>query len=78
MCVELSWDGGASWTAAQATATLTTAMTTSILGGPANPWGRSWTAAELSDANFRVRITDVANSTNRDFSLDWIAVRVTY
>ena len=24
------------------------------------------------------RVTDVANSTNRDFSLDWIAVRVSY
>jgi hypothetical protein len=78
MCVELSWDGGISWTAPLATATLTTSMTTRTLGGAANTWGRPWTAAELSNANFRVRITNVANSTVRDFSLDWIAVRVSY
>jgi hypothetical protein len=78
MCVELSWDGGISWTAPQATSTLTTTMATRILGGAANTWGRSWTAAELSDANFRVRVTNVANSTARDYSLDWIAVRVSH
>ena len=78
MCVELSWDGGVSWTAPLATPTLSTSMTTRILGGAANTWGRTWTASELSDANFRVRVTNVANSTSRDFSLDWIAVRVTH
>jgi hypothetical protein len=78
MCVELSWDGGVSWTAAQATSTLTTTLASRTLGGAANLWGRSWTAAELSNANFRVRVTNVANSTVRDFSLDWVAVRVTY
>jgi hypothetical protein len=78
MCVELSWDGGVSWTAAQATPTLSTSMTTRMLGGTANTWGRTWTAPELSNANFRVRVTNTANSTSRDFSLDWIAVRVTH
>jgi hypothetical protein len=78
MCVQLSWDGGVSWTAAQATSTLTTTMAARTLGGAANTWGRTWTASELRDANFRVRITNVAASTSRDFSLDWIAVRVTY
>ncbi len=78
MCAELSWDGGVSWTAAQITSTLSTTMATRTLGGTANTWGRSWTAADLSNANFRVRVTNIANSTNRDFSLDWIAVRVSY
>ena len=78
MCVALSWDGGVSWTAAQATPTLTTTMTSRTLGGATNTWGRSWTAAELSNANFRVRVTNVASSTARDFSLDWIAVRVSH
>ena len=78
MCVELSWDGGVSWTAALTTSTLPTTMKTLVLGGAANSWGRSWTPAELSNANFRVRVTDVANSTSRDFWLDWIAVRVSY
>ena len=78
MCVALSWDGGVSWTAAQATSTLTTSMTARTLGGATNTWGRSWTAAELSNANFRVRVSTVADSTSRDFSLDWVAVRVSY
>jgi hypothetical protein len=78
MCVELSWDGGVSWTAPLASPTLSTAMTSRTLGGTANTWGRSWTPADLSNANFRVRVTNAANSTTRDFTLDWIAVRVTY
>ena len=78
MCVELSWDGGLSWTAPLATPTLSTTMTTRTLGGAANTWGRMWTASALSDASFRVRVTITANSTSRDFSLDWIAVRVTH
>ena len=78
MCVELSWDGGASWTTPLTSPTLSTSMTSRTLGGTANTWGRSWTPADLSNANFRVRVTTVANSTVRDFTLDWIAVRVTY
>jgi hypothetical protein len=78
MCVELSWDGGISWTAPQATSTLTTSMRSRTLGGAANTWGRTWTPAELTNANFRVRITNAANSTSRDFTLDWVAVRISY
>ena len=78
MCVELSWNGGTSWTAAQSTPTLTTSEATYILGGPANTWGRAWAVGDLSNTNFRVRIINVASSTVRDFSLDWLAVRVTY
>ena len=78
MCVELSWDGGASWTAPLATSTLSTSMRSRILGGAANTWGRTWTPGELSNGNFRIRITNVANSTSRDFTLDWAAVRISY
>jgi hypothetical protein len=78
MCVQLSWDGGANWTAAQSTPALTTSEATYILGGPANTWGRTWSVSHLSNSNFRVRIANVASSTARDFSLDLIAVRVTY
>jgi len=77
LCVQLSWNGGASWTAAKATPTLSTSMASYVLGGGADTWGRTWSAAELADANFRVRVITTANSTNRDFSLDWIPVRVT-
>jgi hypothetical protein len=76
MCVELSWDGGVSWTTPKSTSTLTTSEGTYTLGGPADTWGHVWQTGQLSNANFRVRITNVASSTARDFSLDWVAVNV--
>ncbi|HYV13447.1 MAG TPA: M14 family metallopeptidase [Pyrinomonadaceae bacterium] len=78
ICVQLSWDGGASWTTTKSTPTLTTSNATYVLGGPADNWGIAWTLSSLTDANFRVRVIDVSSSTSRDFSLDWVAVRVTY
>jgi Domain of unknown function (DUF4082)/Bacterial Ig-like domain/Bacterial Ig-like domain (group 2)/Putative Ig domain len=78
MCVQVSWNGGATWTTAQSTPTLTTATATYVFGGPSNTLGRTWAVGEFSNANFRVRIIDVAASTARTFSLDWIAVRITY
>ena len=81
LCVQLSWNGGTSWTSAKQTSNLTTSELTYILGGPLDTWGRTWTLANLTNANFRVRVIDVASgstATSRDFSLDWISVRVSY
>jgi hypothetical protein len=78
MCAQLSWNGGTSWTTALSTTTLSTATTTYILGDASNTWGRTWTVGDFSNANFRVRIIDVASSTARDFSLDGITAQVTY
>lgn len=60
------------------TSTLTTSEATYILGGPTDTWERLWATGELTNANFRIRITDVASNTSRDFSLDWGAVNVYY
>jgi hypothetical protein len=78
MCVQLSWNGGTTWTAAQSTATLTTSTVAYTLGGPANTWGRTWAVPDFTNTAFRVRIIDVAGSTARTFSLDALAVRVSY
>jgi len=78
MCVQLSWDGGTTWTTAQQTSNLGSSEQTFTLGGNGETWGRTWALSELSDANFRVRITNVANNLSRDFYLDWAAVRVYY
>jgi hypothetical protein len=78
MCVQLSWNGGASWTSAKTTSTLSTSERTYLLGGATNTWGRTWSATHLTNASFRVRIVDIASSTSRDFSLDWVAVKVHY
>jgi subtilisin family serine protease len=77
ICVQLSWNGGTSWTTAKATPVLSTAEATYVLGGAADSWGRTWAAAELGSP-FLVRVIDVSSSTARDFSLDYVAVRVTY
>ncbi|MGE0131789.1 MAG: BACON domain-containing protein [Blastocatellales bacterium] len=78
LCVQLSWDGGVTWTATKSTATLSISEMSYVLGGAADTWGRTWSVGNFSNANFRVRIVDVANSTSRDFSLDWVSVRVSY
>lgn len=78
ICVELSWDGGTSWTAAKSTGTLATAEGAYSVGGAADTWGRAWGSGDFGDANFRVRLTNVASNTSRDFSLDRVAVQVRY
>jgi hypothetical protein len=78
MCVQLSWNGGTSWTTAKSTAMLNTSEGTFILGGSADTWGRTWSDTNFSDANFRVRVINVASNTSRTFSLDWAAVKVYY
>lgn len=75
-CVQLSWDGGTSWTTAKTTTTLTTGTTTYTLGGATDTWGRSWSDTDFSNANFRVRVINVASNTSRDFSLDYVGARV--
>ena len=78
MCVQLSWDGGTTWTAAKTSNNLTTSSATYVLGGSADTWGRTWTDTNFSNTNFRVRIINVASNTSRDFSLDWVGVKVYY
>jgi subtilisin family serine protease len=78
ICVQISWNGGTSWTTAKQTSTLTTSEATYTLGGTADTWGRAWTVGNFSNANFRIRVIDVASNTSRDFSLDYVAVNVTY
>ena len=78
MCVQLSWDGGNTWTSAKSTPTLGTTMRTFLLGSATDTWGRAWATGNVSDPNFRVRVINVSSSSSRDFFLDWIAVRVHY
>ena len=78
MCAQLSWNGGASWTSAKTTSNLSTSERTYLLGSATDRWGRTWTAANLTNANLVVRVVNIASSTSRDFSLDWVAVKVHY
>lgn len=79
VCAQLSWDGGATWTALQSVTLSGTAEATYTFGGTGDLWGRSgWTLSELSSANFRVRLVDASTQTNKRFDLDYLAVSVTY
>ena len=78
MSVELSWNGGTTWTSAKTDATESTTEQSTTLGGSADTWGRSWLVSELSNTNFRVRVTSTSDDTARDFFLDWVPVQVTY
>lgn len=78
LCVQLSWNAGTTWTTAKNTATITGIEATYTLGTAADTWGRAWTVAELTDANFRLRVIDVDNTTTQTFQLDYVGVQVTY
>jgi hypothetical protein len=78
ICAELSWDGGTTWTAAQSVLITSTTLAAYVIGGATTTWGHTWTAAQFSDANFRVRLTDVSNNPNRNFFLDGVQVQVNY
>jgi hypothetical protein len=81
MRVDLSWDGGSSWTPVKtddAWPREPTSEASKYLGGTNDTWGRTWSASDFSNGNFRVRVHAYSSSTSRDFYLDWIPVRVTY
>ena len=78
LCAQLSWDGGATWTTIKTQAITVANEVSYVFGATNDTWGRSWTLSELSTTNFRVRIIDASTNANRDFSLDYLAVSVTY
>ena len=79
VCIELSWDAGATWTAPKSQAlTGGSTITTYALGSASDTWGRTWIGANFSNANFRLRVTDVTSQPNKSFVLDYLAVQVTY
>jgi hypothetical protein len=81
MQVELSWDGGGSWTSAKTDSEESTVEHAVVLGGSTDTWGHSWTVAQLNNSNFRIRLTCNCSGTTcaqRDFYLDWVPVKVYY
>ena len=82
-CVRLSWNAGTSMTAEEQNYLGSTNEVTYTYGGAADNWGRTWSAAELNDTNFRVEVINGdedprVRSSVRDFSLDWIPVTVSF
>lgn len=78
LCAQFSWNNGGRWSeyiAAQITAT---SETTYTLGGPNTRWGWNWNPADFNNGNFRMRIIMDAANADRDFFLEYAAVRVHY
>ncbi|MEW6217367.1 MAG: hypothetical protein AB1543_06775 [Candidatus Bipolaricaulota bacterium] len=72
--VELSWDGGVSWTATGYRSGFTAgSWWDHVLGGASDTWGYSWSPGELGDGTLRVRLK--AENAAR---VDWVAVRIHY
>jgi len=78
LCVELSWDGGTTWTASQSVALSGAAVATYTLGSATDTWGRTWALGEFATTAFVVRVTDATNHPTKDYRLDFLAVTVDY
>ena len=78
LCAQLSWDGGTTWTTIKSQVMTLAGETSYSFGATNDTWGRAWTLTELNTTNFRVRIIDASTVTTRDYSLDYLAVSVTY
>jgi hypothetical protein len=84
--VDLSWNNGVTFTTGASGLRDSPVLTTTdpaapyhLIGGATDLWGRaSWSAAELSDANFRVRVLNNPSGTCGTVRIDVIRVRVTY
>jgi hypothetical protein len=72
--VDVSWDGGTTWSAKQAT-TLTQTKTTYWYDVTS---ATGWDATKLNNANFKVRVDGLTVGFAAVVSLDWLPVEVTY
>lgn len=74
----LSWNDGVTFTGSLTTGTLTNKRVVYTLGGATNTWGRTWSASEFSDANFKAAISSGIQSTLCSIFVDYITVDVYY
>ena len=78
LCVELSADGGSTWTTPKQVTMSGAAIASYTFGGTSDLWGRTWTAANFASSGFRLRVTDASSQPNKDYRLDGIRVSVSY
>ena len=78
LCVQLSPDGGTSWTTIKSVPVSGTAQSIYTFGSTTDSWGRTWTRNEFNTGNFRVRVIDASTRANKQFRLDYVGVTVSY
>lgn len=89
LAVDLSWDGGTSWTMGMNTGLKYTpcglqcesaSEVSAFLGGSSDKWGRTaWSATDLTNGKFVLRVMAdcyLASCSTRDWAIDWLAVTV--
>ncbi len=82
--IDLSWNGGSTYTSGSGTGDKTTNMPGSTpsaegvrtFGGSSDTWGRAWLIDNFTNANFRIRLN--ANSSSGSLNIDQVRVRVHY
>ena len=82
--VRLSSNNGSTWTSGSGTgvknfgSTFTASDSTVVLGSPSDTWGRSWSASDFSDTNFRLELDAVTTAPGDALSIDQLQVKVHY
>ncbi len=76
--IDLSWNGGTTFSSYQPKITISSKSDKIyIVGGAANTWGRTWNSSELSNENFSIRLMKLPNP-NQIIELDHIQIQVYY
>jgi hypothetical protein len=78
LCVELSTDGGSTWTTPKQVTMSGAAIASYTFGGPSDLWGRTWTAGSFATSGFRLRVTDASSQPTKVYRLDAIRVSISY
>ncbi len=78
LCMQLSWDGGTTWTTIKSVGIPASGMASYTFGSASDTWGRTWAVGNFSTTNFRVRVIDASTMANKQFQLDFVGVTVTY
>jgi hypothetical protein len=85
--VDLSWNGGTTWTT-EKTVAITGSEATYMFGSPTDDWSaiHTWATNELSNANFRVRVHNIDPDPGSNVicpdtataNLDWLQAKIDY
>lgn len=78
ICIQVSGDGGATWSAAQSVSFGGSALATYSFGGATDVWGKTWSPSALGTSSFRIRVSDIGSTTSKTFVLDFVGASVTY
>jgi hypothetical protein len=76
LCVELTWDGGSTWSTATRVVLPDNTQRTYTFGTATSTWGHTWTASQLGTSTFRIRVTDASATLIRTYQLDDLAVQL--